>query len=217
MFQATSEDPDGSLWVLTRSFEAPLCHVTDRAVKCFGKRDGIPISPIDSLLVDGGGGFWLGTQTALVHWHAGVSETYRIAGAKPMGIGIQALARGPDGSLWVGILGQGPGLGLTRFKDGALKTFVTPAFDGSKISVTGLMFDRDGSLWVGTDAKGLFRIAGNSVEHYGHTDGLSGDSVWALFQDREGILWAGTTSGIDSFRDPRVATFSHSWKVYRQT
>ena len=46
------------------------------------------------------------------------------------------------------------------------------------------------------------------MEHYGHTEGLSGDSVWALFEDREGIVWAGTTSGIDSFRDPRVATFS---------
>ena len=46
------------------------------------------------------------------------------------------------------------------------------------------------------------------MDHYDHTNGLSGDSVWALFEDREGIVWAGTTSGIDSFRDPRVATFS---------
>ena len=71
-----------------------------------------------------------------------------------------------------------------------------------------MMFDRDGNLWVGTDAKGLFRIHGNAVEHYGRTEGLSGDSVWALFEDREGMVWAGTTSGIDSFRDPPVATFS---------
>ena len=46
------------------------------------------------------------------------------------------------------------------------------------------------------------------MEHYGHTEGLSGDSVWALFEDREGIVWAGSTTGIDSFRDPRVTTFS---------
>ena len=70
------------------------------------------------------------------------------------------------------------------------------------------MFDRDGNLWVGTDAKGVVRIRGDAVEHYGQTDGLSGDSVWTLFEDREGIVWAGTTSGIDSFRDPRVVTFS---------
>ena len=70
------------------------------------------------------------------------------------------------------------------------------------------MIDRDGNLWVATDEKGVFRIHGETVEHYGHTEGLSGDSVWALLEDREGIVWAGTTSGIDSFRDPHVVTFS---------
>ena len=88
-------------------------------------------------------------------------------------------------------MGTDEGLGLARFKDGAVKPFVTPTFDGSRVAVTSMMFDRDGNLWVGTDAKGLFRIYGNTVEHYGHTEGLSGDSVWALFEDREGIVWAG--------------------------
>ena len=137
MFQGISEDPDGSFWLLTGSLDAPLCHLTDGAVKCFGKADGIPISRIDTLLADGRGGFWLGGQTALVHWHGGVSETYRISGAKPTGIGIQALARGPDGSLWVGILAEGPGLGLTRFQDGALKTEGRFSF---------MLFRRNGTL-----------------------------------------------------------------------
>ena len=80
-FQQISEDPDGSLWVVRGSgagSDAPLCRITDGAIKCFGKSDGLPISPVDSLLADGKGGFWLGGQTALVHWHDGVSETYPI-------------------------------------------------------------------------------------------------------------------------------------------
>ena len=199
MFQTVSGDPDGSLWMVRgRAPDAPLCHVTDRAFQCFGKADGIPISNIESLLADGEGGFWLGAQSALVHWHRGSSETYRSEG-------IQALARGPDGSLWLGISG---GHGLEQFTDGAAKPFVTPTFDGSSLDIGTLMFDRDGNLWVGTTGKGLFRVHGDVVDHYDHTNGLSGDSVWALFEDREGIVWAGTTSGIDSFRDPRIATFS---------
>ena len=98
--------------------------------------------------------------------------------------------------------------GLAQLKDGRVRPFVTPKFDGNRISVTSLMVDRDGNLWVDTDAKGVFRIHGNAVEHYGHTEGLSGDSVWAPFEDGEGNVWAGSTSGIDSFRDPRVTTFS---------
>ncbi len=202
-FQSISQDPDGSVWVATRrGSDQPFCHVTQRSVRCFGKNDGIPISQIQSVLADGHGGFWLGGETALVHWHGGVSELY------PVKAEIMGLAGAPDGTLWVGIQEEGPGRGLEQLKDGAVKPFVTPTFDGSKLSVTSLMFDHGGNLWVGTDAQGLFRIHGNAVEHYGHTQGLSGDSAWALFEDREGIVWAGTTTGIDSFRDPNVVTFS---------
>jgi len=202
MFQSVSEAPDGSLWVLRSSSDAPLCHITD-SVKCFGKADGIPISDLQSILADGSGGFWLGGQRGgLVHWHAGTSEMYKV------GNEVQSLALGPDGSLWLGMSGEGPGRGLQQLKDGALKPFLTPTFNGSNFDIGTLMFDRDGNLWVGTVGKGLLRIHGNAVEHYDHTNGLSGDSVWALFEDREGIVWAGTTSGVDSFRDPRVTTFS---------
>ena len=90
---------DGALWV-TRTTNAvsgaPLCHVTDGAMKCFGKSDGMPISESDALLPDGSGGFWLGGQTALVHWHAGVSEIYPIEALKSNvgDSGIVSLARG---------------------------------------------------------------------------------------------------------------------------
>jgi signal transduction histidine kinase/ligand-binding sensor domain-containing protein len=202
-FQSISEEPDGSLWVGRRGSDAPLCRVTDSGSKCFGKEDGIALPGVDRLLADGRGGFWLGGPTALVHWReGGAAETYPIKG--PIG----GLALDRDGSLWVGMAEAESGLGLAQLREGVLKPFVTATFDGSKLSVTSLMFDRDGNLWVATDTQGLFRIHGNAVEHYGRTDGLSGDSAWALFEDREGIVWAGTTSGIDSFHDPSVVTFS---------
>ena len=152
--QNFSEDNDGSIWVVRGNnsiSDLPLCHITDRAVKCFGKADGIPIAPVNSLLADGKGGFWLGGQTALVHWHDGVSETYPIEALKSnVGqTGIAGLARGPDGSLWVGILAPGPGRGLGRLMNGVFQPFVTHSFDGSKLAVHNMIFDRDGNLWVG--------------------------------------------------------------------
>ncbi len=212
-YQSISADPDGSLWVVrssNRISDAPLCHITERAVKCFGKSDGIPISPLDSLLADGKGGFWLGAATALIHWHDGSSQVYGIDALRSNTgqIGITSLARTDDGSLWVGILAEGRGLGLGRFIGDTVQPFVTPTFDGSKVAVKGLVVDRDGNLWVASAGKGVLRIHENVVDHYGHADGLSGDSVNSLFEDREGIVWAVTTSGVDSFHDPRVTTFS---------
>ena len=212
-FQQITEDPDGSLWVvrtLAAGSDAPLCRITDAAVKCFGKSDGIPISPVDSLLADGKGGFWLGGQTALAHWHDGASETYPIEALNSNAgqVGIVSLATSPDGTLWVGMMAEGRGLGLGRLIGGIVKPFVTPTFDGTKVVVNAMISDHDGNLWVGTLGKGIFRIHDNVVDHYQQMDGLSSDSVLALFEDREGIVWAITTNGIDSFRDPRVTTFS---------
>ena len=214
-FQNVSEDPDGSLWVVRAAAnisDSALCHVADGKVKCFGKAEGVPISPIDSISADGKGGFWLGGQTALVHWRDGASETYPIEALRSnVGQhGVVSVALGPDGTVWVGMLAEGPGLGLGQLKEGIVKPFVTPTFDGSKVEVFGMTFDRDGNLWVASRGKGLYRIYGDVVDHYGRTDGLSSDSVNLLFEDREGILWVATSNGIDSFRDPRVTTFSSS-------
>ena len=73
------------------------------------------------------------------------------------------------------------------------------------------MFDHDGNLWVGTKARGLFRIHGNAVEHYGPYDGLSGDSVYALFEDREGIVWAGLQAESTAFAI-HLSSPSRRWK-----
>ena len=212
-FEHISEDSDGSLWVVRSGSgvsEAPVCRITDSAVKCFGKSDGVPISPVDSLLADGNGGLWLGGQTALVHWHDGISNTYPVEALKSNAgqHGIVSLARGSEGTLWVGMLADGRGLGLAQFKQGAVRSFVTPSFDGSKVVVSSMIPDRNGNLWVGTASKGIFRIHGNVVDRYQRTDGLSGDTILDLFEDREGLVWTVTTNGIDSFHDPRVTIFS---------
>ena len=212
--QNFSEDNDGSIWVVRGNnsiSDLPLCHLTDPTMKCFGKADGIPIAPVNSLLADGKGGFWLGGQTALVHWHDGVSETYPIEALKSNAgqPGIAGLARDPDGTLWVGILAPGHGRGLGRLLNGVFQPFVTHSFDGSKLAVHNMLFDRDGNLWVSTTGNGIFRIRGDLVDHYGRADGLAGDNPAALFEDREGILWAATPGeGIDKFRDPPIASFS---------
>ncbi len=207
-----SEDADSSLWVVRgeNGISEPVCHITEHAIKCFGKADGIPISPIDAIVEDGTGGFWLGGQTALVHWHSGVSEIYPIEGLKSNtgAPGIMSLARGPDGSVWVGIVSKGPGQGLARFEQRAVRSFVTRTFDGSKFGIFALHFDREGNLWVGTDNDGVFRVHGNAVDRYARAEGLSGDFVRTLFEDREGIVWAATSNGIDKFHDPLVTSFS---------
>jgi len=211
--QRVSEDPDGSLWIVRDSLNVtnqPLCHISDQTANCFGASDGIPISMAASLLRDDLGGFWMGGLKQIVYWRNGLSQVYPIQGMKPDELGtiVRALLPGADGSIWVGMLEDAPGRGLELLTNGVFHPFVAPGFDGSKIVVQCMAFDHDGSLWVGTKEKGLYRIRGNMVDHYGQAEGLSSDDVNDLFEGREGILWVATNNGIDSFRDPLITTFS---------
>src|SRR6185295_17044950 len=92
--------------------------------------------------------------------------------------------------------------------EGAVRSFVTPAFDGSKLHVFALRFDHDGNLWAGTDSNGVFRVRGNRVERYARTEGLSGGFVRAFLENRDGSVWVATSNGIDKFHDPRVTSFT---------
>jgi signal transduction histidine kinase len=77
--------------------------------------------------------------------------------------------------------------------------------------IQALMADREGGIWVGTNA-GLARwtengSSGGSVEVMPGNDPLGGVSVLALMEDREGNVWVGTeTDGLHILRDQRFHT-----------
>ena len=209
------EDPDGSVWVILlnrRGASGSLCHVNDLTAHCLGEADGIAFNRADAILPDGEGGFWIGTSTALVHWKAGRSTTFECTElrSKAGQSGINSLIPNADGTLWVGMGPGGLGLGLQKFAGDHFQPFVTRDFDGSKIYTMALLKDRDQNLWIASDNGGVYRIHGEKVDHFGSADGLSGDSVLAIYEDREGIIWVSTTNGLDSFKDRNIATFSQS-------
>jgi PAS domain S-box-containing protein len=210
---AILEDRTGTIWIARANLSdthGPLCKVTIAAVRCYGRDDGLALPYAVTLANDSLGNIWLAGGLMVSRWQTSSANTYVSAGLNPAEIfnGVLALATTPDGSLWVGLVHAGKGGGLRQLVQGAWKPFVTPEFDGSALEVTRLLVDRDGSLWVGTLNRGIYRIQGHMVEHLRSSDGLSGDAVAGLFQDREGSIWIATARGIDNFHDLRVASFS---------
>jgi ligand-binding sensor domain-containing protein len=209
---AIHQDSDGSMWALSYlNPERTVCHATDASMRCFGKAEGITIHEVASFIADGKGGFWIGGDTSLLHWKMGAaSEVYSPEQLQSnMGqIGIHALLADSDGSLLVGIMAAGPGLGLERFRDGVFTPVVLPNFDGSKLAINTIIEDSDKNLWIATYGKGIYRIHGQTVDHFGRVDGLSSDAVTDLYEGNDGIVWAATSNGIDNFRDLPVTTFS---------
>jgi len=60
--------------------------------------------------------------------------------------------------------------------------------------IQGLLGDRQGCLWIGTN-RGLARLAGGKLQTLPVTDPLAAASVLSLMEDREGNVWVGTEGG----------------------
>jgi signal transduction histidine kinase/ligand-binding sensor domain-containing protein len=81
----------------------------------------------------------------------------------------------------------------------------------------GMIFDRDGSLWVATIGHGVQRIpypddgrgararSTGPPELFTHMQGLTTDFATSVFEDREGSIWVGTRAGLDRFRESHLA------------
>jgi len=210
---AILEDRTGTIWIARANLSdtnGPLCKVTDTGVRCYGRDDGLALPYSVTLANDSLGNVWLAGGAMVSRWPTSSADTYVPAALNPAENfnGVVALAGGPDGSVWVGLVHAGKGGGLQQLAHGTWRPFITPEFDASTLKVTALLVDRDSSLWIGTLNQGIYRIQGNKVDHFRGSDGLSGDAVSGLFQDREGNIWIVTSGGIDNFHDLRVASFS---------
>src|SRR5262249_3934541 len=110
------------------------------------------------------------------------------------------LTESSDGTVWIGAPDS-----VRSSKPGAPDTVIDVV--SNLVTV-----DRQGSLWIGGEDEGLWRVASPSaivgkhlahgapqLEQYTTKEGLSGDRVWAIFEDREGNLWMGTDRGLDRF------------------
>jgi ligand-binding sensor domain-containing protein len=103
----------------------------------------------------------------------------------------KALARTPDGYLWIGTEE-----GLARF-DGVRFTVFDhsnePAIPSKNIRV--LLVDHAGRLWIGTQ-DGLAVFENGRFKAYQTGSRLTHEAILQVIEDRAGRLWVGTTNGI---------------------
>ncbi len=107
---------------------------------------------------------------------------------------VLAIAQTRDGYLWLGTRA-----GLARF-DGATFTVFDPATNPGLQgrTIQALRAAPDGSLWIGTDGKGVTRYDG-TFRTLGAEVGLEGESGNSLYADGAGTLWIAGWTGVMSF------------------
>jgi signal transduction histidine kinase/ligand-binding sensor domain-containing protein len=199
VIEALLEDREGTIWVAGWAPSAGrLCSIQSGQTQCHGAdgRFGYGVTP---LYEDRHGTLWVGAMNGLWRWKPGPPTLYPIPDPAER---IYALTEIDDGGILVAKRS-----GITKLKNGKIESYPTPL--GVRLQPYRLLRDRDGSIWIGNIVdKGLLHIHDGRTDFFTRGDGLSDQSINALFEDRERNIWVATESGLDRFREYAVYTVS---------
>ncbi|MGE0043759.1 MAG: two-component regulator propeller domain-containing protein [Vicinamibacterales bacterium] len=166
-----------------------LCVATGLQVTCPEPDASHPVG-LTSVAVDGRGQVLVaGTPWGVARWTGTAYAPIETCGAAPCHWSTDIITLGTlaDGSVLVGDRGRAAILGV----DGRVREI--GALPDS--TVWALYEDPEGSLWLGTDGRGLTRLRPTRVRSYGAADGLPGPVTTSIVQDGDGRIWAGTRCG----------------------
>lgn len=214
---------DGALWIGTSD---GLARLKDNAVTTYTTKDGLPGNTIESMEESPDGPPVVSTDLGYAElkqrrFIAVDLAEYKLEGKKwPLRSGSMGLPRSAvldselaRGEIEFSQILQGNTFALASksiliISHGDIVTeryAVGRDLPGSRIQT--LFTDRQGTLWIGTNA-GLARWTNGKLEKLPITDPLATASILTLLEDREGNLWVGTeTGGLHILRDQRFRTF----------
>ena len=187
--------PEGRLWVATLSGLYSVSNGTVTRHPYGGHR-------IRTIRFGGNGDVWLTTfGGGLVR--VGRSGAHRVAAEGAIPNRVAGLVRDHSGQWWVGSNFRE---GLIRLRSPLFRTVGSPRHQTVTHAVHA---GEDGTVWVGTGDRGVFRIAKSEVRSFAQRSGLSGPDVLSVGEDRSGGLWVGLTGGLfrrrgQNFREVRT-------------
>ena len=193
------EARDGGLWIGFSDGE--VVRRLDGIDMEYGAADGLPTAgPVEALFEDEEGSVWVAILNGgLVRLRPKRVAMFTTADGLP-GKVVGSIVQDASGTIWAGT-SCGP---VSEFSNGRFRPrFVEYTKDGC---ASVLWAARDGSLWIGTSNRGLFRWRGGRMDHFGTEDGLSDTNVCGLFEDDRGVIWIGTAvGGLHYYADGRLS------------
>ncbi len=187
---------DGALWIGTSE---GLARWNNGTMTAYAAKDGLQGSEIREIGEEPGLGLWITTNEGMFRLDQGHFVPAQTAAGNLAGMLIDLRAAE---SQRVVISFNKTSVDLASKPPSRLT--VGRELPGTRIQA--LLADREGNLWIGTNA-GLARWSAGKVERLPVTDPLATASVLSLLEDREGNLWAGTeTGGLHILRDQRFKT-----------
>ena len=194
---STLTDREGSLWVAAEGVH----RLEGRFLwTAYTRKQGLPVDNVWGIHRSHDGGLWALTPRGMVTWRAGrwvlVPETKERS--------LYAITEDSDGGLWVGgnsASGSSP-LPNTLFYRTAGQTHFReiPVPSLKRNTVNSLAGGNDGTIWIGTQQSGLYRLRKIGGAHVGEAVALPGgtatETVNRVLVDSEGLVWTAGNQGL---------------------
>src|SRR4029450_4216021 len=159
-----------------------------------------PAQSIYALAESDDGGILIAKHSGVTTLRNGKTEAYPL----PAGLQFQPhrLLRDRNGGLWIGALVDS---GLLHVHEGKADLFTTG--NGlSGASVTALLEDREGSIWVAT-VDGLDRFREVGIPTTPVQQGFSSQGFGSILAARDGSLWLGTSEGLNRWNQGQITVY----------
>lgn len=193
-----SEIDAGRLYLAT--YGAGMYILEDDSLRSVTSEEGLASDIVWDVHRTGPGRLWIATHSGIT-----VAEDGRpvrtLEGTG--GLSVYRIHRAAEGRYWLATND-----GLRIWEEGTLS--VRRSVSGEDLGyVYDIGEDRNGYLWLGTAANGLFRWDGTRFDHVSTDNGLSSNHIYELFRDRDGYLWAATDeNGVNLLRSNAFLRYS---------
>lgn len=208
---ALVEDPTGAIWA---AGSAGLMRFSGERWESWQPGHGLPAGPVYSASTDREGGLIVGTSMGVFRKRVGRPsfEAVEILDAKVSfadfsrvfgGDVVRAVLEDRSGDIWVTDPTSGF-RGIDRWQR-----------SNEKGRGAALLSDSQGNLWVGTWARGLWRVTPDRrrgtlrIDRATAFEGVVGNEIRSLLEDREGNIWVGTLDGINRLSPTKVTSITN--------
>ncbi len=202
------EGPDGTMWLVIEKHLFSLVDgrwreepdesipATDRVYKTFFDRAGVQ---------------WVGTNERIYRRAPG---SRHFQATSEQGGLVWQFAESPKGDLWLAVVDESLTHPIVRRLDVEGHRFEGPS--SLVLDSEDMLFDDTGTLWIAA-GHGLWTLKsgmqmsgqqsgshGIVTDSYGHSQGLTSDSILSIAKDASGDIWVGTIRGLDRFKQPKL-------------